>query len=116
MTRVLGASIAIAWVLCNSVAHAQALRITNAATGIACYNAQDLLTAHSAVGFHNLDKVSALIANDKCFIMQKNWRSEITDERVIGGVNVKMVHVTLHDHSGVRIAWSLLKNFDFIGD
>ena len=106
-----------ALVLLNGATNAQALRITNAAAGMACYSSQDLLTAHSAIGFYNFDKVRALIAQDKCFVMKEHWRPKITDERVIGGVGVKMVHVRL-DNSGqsVRIAWSLLKNFDFIGD
>lgn len=98
-------------------AHAQALRITNAAGGVACYQVQDLLEAHNAIGFYNLEQVQILIVQDRCFIMQEHWRPEITDERVIGGADVKMVHVRL-DNSGQsdRIAWSLLKNFDFIGD
>ena len=117
LRTVLSASLVTAMVLLNGVAHAQELRITNEAGGIACYDANDLLAAHSAIGFYNFDKVRALIAQDKCFGMREHWRPKITDERVIGGVGVKMVHVRL-DNSGqsVRIAWSLLKNFDFIGD
>ena len=117
LRTVLSASLVTALVLLNGATNAQALRITNAAAGMACYSSQDLLTAHSAIGFYNFDKVRALIAQDKCFVMKEHWRPKITDERVIGGVGVKMVHVRL-DNSGqsVRIAWSLLKNFDFIGD
>ena len=113
----LGRALVTALVLLNGATNAQALRITNAAGGMACYSSQDLLTAHSAIGFYNFDKVRALIAQDKCFVMKEHWRPKITDERVIGGAGVKMVHVRL-DNSGqsVRIAWSLLKNFDFIGD
>ena len=101
----------------NIAANAQVLKITNEAGGIACYDSQDLLEAHSAIGYYNFKKVQLLIARDKCFLMQKHWKPRITDEHVIGGVNVKMVHVRL-DNMGrdVRIAWSLLLNFEFIGD
>ena len=98
-------------------ASAQVLKITNEAGGIACYASQDLLEAHSAIGFYNFKKVQLLIARDKCFVMQKHWKPRITDEHIIGGANVKMVHVRL-DNMGrdMRIAWSLLLNFEFIGD
>ena len=101
----------------NVSANAQVLKITNNAGGLACYNSQYLLEAHSAIGFYNFKKVQNLIARDKCFIMQKHWKPRITDEHVIGGANVKMVHVRL-DNMGMdmRIAWSLLLNFEFIGD
>ena len=98
-------------------ANAQVLKITNNAGGVACYASQDLLEAHSAIGFYNFKKVQVLIARDKCFLMRKHWKPRITDEHVIGGANVKMVHVRL-DNQGrdMRIAWALLANFEFIGD
>lgn len=46
----------------GGAAHAQALRITNAAAGIACYSPQNLLSAHGAIGYYNLDKVRVLAA------------------------------------------------------
>ena len=98
-------------------ASAQGLRITNAASGVACYSSQDLLEVHGAIGYYNFQKVQALIAADRCFLMKEHWKPRITDEQMIGGVNVKMVHVRL-DNMGrdMRIAWSLLKNFEFFGD
>ena len=112
----LAAVAAISMALMGSL-EAQGLRITNAAGGVACYKTQDLFEAHGAMGYYNFEKVQMLIARDQCFLMQKHWKPRITEEHVIHGVNVKMVHVRL-DNMGrdLRIAWSLLKNFDFIGD
>ena len=103
--------------LMGGAVHAQVLRITNEAGGIACYTSQDLMTAQTAVGFHNLDQVQALVVQDKCFIMQaERWKPEITDEIVVGGVNVKIVRVALRSQNESRFVWSLLANFGFIGD
>lgn len=101
----------------TGASNAQGLRITNEAGGVACYKSQDLLEAHGAIGYYNFTKVQLLIAAERCFLMRKHWTPRITDERTIGGVNVKMVHVRL-DNMGadVRIAWALLKNFEFFGD
>ena len=45
LRTVLSASLVTALVLLNGATNAQALRITNAAAGMACYSSQDLLTA-----------------------------------------------------------------------
>ena len=110
-------SVSIVLLALTGLVHAQALRITNEAGGVACYSSEDLLTAQFAIGFHNLDQVRALIARRRCFIMRKNrWQPKITDEHVISGVDVKMVKVRLTSPGETRRVWSLLKNFDFIGD
>ena len=66
----------------NLEANAQVLKITNNAGGVACYDSQDLLEAHSAIGFYNFKKVELLIARDKCFIMQKHWKPLVSQELV----------------------------------
>ena len=88
-----------------------AVRIVNEASGIACYSSQDLMTAHSALGFFNHSQVQLLIARDKCFVMRKHWSVKVDEERTIGGVNVKMVKVRLDNQGAdLRIAWTLLAN------
>ena len=95
---------------------AQVLRITNEASGLACYSTSDLMTAHTAMGFFNTSKVELLIISKDCFIMQKHWKPKILDEKIIQGADVKMVEVRLEGQGEALFAWSLLKNFDFIGD
>ena len=109
--------IGMALMLLSHAAGAQELRVTNAAGGLACYGSEDLLMAHSALGFHETQQVERMILQERCFIMQEHWKPRIVDERAIGGVTATMVYVVL-DNSGLesRRAWSLLKNFDFIGD
>ena len=91
---------------------AQGVQMTNEAGGIACYQAQDLIEAHGAIGFYEFGKVQGLIAQDRCFIMQPHWKVRITEEQLIRGVNAKMLKVRL-DNQGrdMRIAWTLAKNF-----
>ena len=48
--------------------------------------------------------------------MQKHWKPKIIDERIIQGADVKMVKVRLERQGETLFAWSLLNNFDFIGD
>ena len=103
-------------ILFSTPVHAQVLRITNNASGLACYSTSDLMTAHAAMGFFNTSKVGLLITSKDCFIMQKHWKPKIIDERIIQGADVKMVKVRLEGQGEARFAWSLLKNFDLIGD
>ena len=97
-------------------AYAQVLRITNEASGLACYSSSNLMTAHTAMGFYNTSKLGLLITSKDCFIMQKHWKPKIIDEMIIQGADVKMVKVRLEGQGEARFVWSLLKNFDFIGD
>ena len=96
--------------------YAQVLRITNDSSGLACYSSSDLMNAHTAMGFYNTSKGGLLITSKDCFIMQKHWKPKIIDERIIQGADVKMVKVRLERQGETLFAWSLLNNFDFIGD
>ncbi|MDE0223849.1 MAG: hypothetical protein OXP28_01790 [Gammaproteobacteria bacterium] len=103
-------------VILSSPAHAQTPRISNNASGFACYSVSDLRAVHSALGFYDFARVEQLQAQKKCFFMQKAWKARIEEEQVIRGTDVKMVRVRLVTDADIRFAWSLLKNFDFAGD
>ena len=105
MTR--GAAIAFLTILLagNAVAQAQALRITNEAGGVACYRPDDLMSAHSALGFYNLKKVRALVVQDRCFTMGKHWRARLIKRRRIMGVDVVMVKVRPSSSRPPSLTW-----------
>ena len=107
LKRLLAVSILLLLLCSHS---AIAARIVNEAGGIACYSSQDLLIAHSAIGFFNFSQVQLLIAQDKCFKMHKHWQVKVLEEEVIGGANVKIVKIRLSISSESRWAWTLLKN------
>ena len=58
-------------VLTAGAAFAQTPRITNEASGLACYDDQQLLTAHNALGFYKTAEVQRLIATEQCFVMHE---------------------------------------------
>ncbi len=103
-------------VILSIQAHAQTPRITNDASGFACFSVSDLRAVHSALGFYDFATVERLQTQKKCFFMQKAWRLRIEEEQVLRGTDVKIVKVRLVTDADIRFAWSLLKNFDFAGD
>ena len=106
-------------VILSSPAHAQTPRISNNASGFACYSVSDLMAVHSALGFYDFARVEQLQEQKKCFFMQKAWKAwkaRIEEEQVIRDTDVKMVRVRLVTDADIRFAWTLLKNFDFAGD
>lgn len=102
----------VAPVLETGNAFAQAPRITNEASGLACYDDQHLLEAHNAIGFYKFARVRELIAADQCFAMQPQWRVRVDDEGFVGGANVTILKVWLEVKPGIesRRAWTLAKN------
>ena len=91
---------------------AQEPRITNEASGLACYDSQQLLEAHNALGFYNTARVRELIASERCFIMQPEWTVRIDGEQFIGGAEVTMLKIWLEVSPGreARFAWTLEGN------
>lgn len=94
-------------------ASAAEVRITNEASGLAYYQAQELLDAHSALGFYNMERVREFIDAGRCFVMEKRWPVRIDDERTVGGIGVRMLRVRLEvSWEEARFAWTLAKNID----
>ena len=95
-----------------AVAAAEEPRITNEASGLACYDAQQLLDAHNALGFYNMAHVRELVEAGRCFLMRPKWRVRIDGERFIGGADVTMLKIWLEVRSGqeARFAWTLEGN------
>ena len=93
-------------------AMAETLKITNKASGIACYDTMDLITAHGALGYYKLETVERLVVQDRCFIIPKHWRATLLERQRIQGVDVDMVNVRLYSSSESRFAWSLKANFE----
>ena len=115
MTQIKACSYVLAMAICLGTGEtlAQKLLITNEASGIACYSAQDLFTAHASIGYYNHDMLKLLIAQRKCFVMGKHWEATITELIDIKSMEgVKMVKVTLRRQTETRHVWSLRKNFD----
>ena len=106
------ASVLAACSLVTGPALAESLKITNKASGIACYDVSDLMTAHGALGYYNLPKVEALILKDRCFIIPKHWQASLLDRQRILGADVDMVNVRLYSSSESRFAWALKANFE----
>ena len=106
------AALFAALALAAGVASAQTPRITNEASGLACYDDNQLLAAHNALGFYKTAEVQKLIKNERCFVMQKHWRVRVDDEGFVGGVEVTILHVWLEVIPGIesRRAWTLAKN------
>ena len=102
----------LALALWAGAALAQAPRITNEASGLACYDAQHLMEAHSALGFYNMARVQEFIASERCFVMRPEWPVRIDDERSVGGIDVTMLRVRLEVDPGreARFAWTLARN------
>ena len=107
---ILGFTLALA----AGAAIAQPPRITNEASGLACYDAQQLLEAHSALGFYNMARVREFIAAERCFVMQPEWTVRIDGERFVGGAEVTMLQVWLEVDPGreARFAWTLAGNIN----
>ena len=107
-----GAGLLAVLAIATGTALAQAPRITNEASGLACYDSQQLLEAHSALGFYNMARVQEFIASERCFIMQPHWTVRVDDERFVGGAKVIMLKVWLEVDSGreSRFAWTLKGN------
>ena len=104
--------IGLALALWAGVALAGEPRITNEASGLACYQPQELLDAHSALGFYNMDRVRELVEAGRCFRMQPEWRVRVDGERFIGGAGATMLKIWLEVRPGqeARFAWTLAGN------
>lgn len=104
----------LALALWAGAAFAQEPRIVNEASGLACYQPQELLDAHNALGFYNMDRVREFVDAGRCYVMQKHWRVRIDGERAIGGADVTMLKVWLEVRPGqeARFAWTLAGNIE----
>ena len=107
----LGAILTIVLVLAAAAA-AQEPRITNEASGLACYDAAQLLDAHNALGFYNMARVRELVEAERCFLMRPEWRVRVDGERFIGGADATMLKIWLEVRPGqeTRFAWTLEGN------
>ena len=113
MKRTIITAAAPALAICGAhAAAAEELRITNEASGVACYTTGDLLTAHGAIGFYNAAKILELSDQRRCFVMAENWRVHLLDQQTIMGAEVDMVKVRLTRGDESRRVWSLKMNFD----
>ena len=93
---------------------AESLKITNKASGVACYDTADLMTAHGALGFYNVAKVESLILQERCFIIPKHWQASLLDRQRILGADVDMVKVRVYSSSDSRFTWALKANFETV--
>ena len=112
MKRTIIAALALVGLISAGPAVAQSLKITNKASGIACYDVSDLMTAHGALGYYNIPKVQKLILQDRCFIIPKHWQASLLDRQRIMGADVDMLKVRIYSSSESRFAWSLKANFE----
>ena len=110
--RTIIAALALTGLVGIGAASAESLKITNKAGGIACYNTEDLLAAHGALGFYNVAKVQELILQDRCFIIPQHWKASLLDRRRIMGADVDMVNVRIYHSQESRFAWALKANFE----
>ena len=111
MPRFLAVCTLGALALVVGAAFAQGPRIVNKASGIACYDAQQILEVHSALGFYNMARIRELIAAERCFIMLPEWKVRVDDEWAVGGVDATMLRVRLEvDEREARFAWTLEGN------
>ena len=105
--------IALLLALAAGAAAAEEPRITNEASGLACYSPQELLDVHHALGFYNMERVQEFIRAERCFVMKPEWRvMRIDSERFIGGVEVTMVEMGVEVDPGrdARTVWTLAGN------
>ena len=108
------AAVAFIGLISAGPALAESLKITNKASGIACYDVSDLMTAHGALGYYNIPKLQELILQDRCFIIPKHWQASLLDRQHIMGADVDMVKVRIYHSSESRFAWALKANFETV--